>query len=637
MKKVLSLLLVSLLCFAMAFSFTACTDNSEDESASPTPTPTPLPADIDSSTVDVIGETWRVTELSFTSTKKYYAAKGEQAKVAFYGTFTHKDSGTSLTIPGFWDGDDVFKLRFAPTLYGVWEYTTKCDTDPDLNGKTGSIGANAYKGDLEIYKRGFVKSTIGTKYFTYADGTPFFYLGDTHWSLLTEEYDSAGDHAGNIKTDSHFKYIVDKRIEQGFTVYQSEPFPGDLTDGILQRVDLEAFQSADKYFKYIADKGLVHAHAQICFPTFSNKLAESKENQEALARYWVARFGAYPVMWTLSQEIDNDFYMENGNQSHIKYNDNFWVNIAEYINKYDAYNHPLTGHQENTDQTSIYGNCTNDKMNSNGGRSVFADEEVSNRTGHDWWGAQWATSFANPEKHWRIGEEYWASNKPAIMYESRYCYLWTKNFGARAQGWIAFLNGTFGYGYGAQDIWLYKGSGYTGDINSSDGRETVTTADKLMKWCDAIELESGYQVGYMRQFFEKFSWWKLVPDFDKNTYFLPGSSVNYACATEGNDVYVIYFYGKTKATGTLLQFDGNAKYTVKWFNPRTNEYIVVGENESANIADGNGNPAYQLPNKPSDISEDWVILVTKNKQFYFTQSPFTIANGDLIKKQRSAK
>ena len=36
--------------------------------------------------------------------------------------------------------------------------------------------------------------------------------------MLKEEIDSAGTNAGNVNTDSHFKYIVDKRIEQGFTV-----------------------------------------------------------------------------------------------------------------------------------------------------------------------------------------------------------------------------------------------------------------------------------------------------------------------------------------------------------------------------------------------------------------------------------
>jgi len=43
------------------------------------------------------------------------------------------------------------------------------------------------KGDLDIYKHGFIQAEAGCKYMTYADGTPFFYLGDTHWGMYREE------------------------------------------------------------------------------------------------------------------------------------------------------------------------------------------------------------------------------------------------------------------------------------------------------------------------------------------------------------------------------------------------------------------------------------------------------------------
>ena len=63
---------------------------------------------------------------------------------------------------------------------------------------------------------------------------------------------------------SQFKIIVDKRIEQGFTVYHSEPIGAkyNLSDG-LTGSDIFGFKDLDKRFKYIADKGLVHANAQL--------------------------------------------------------------------------------------------------------------------------------------------------------------------------------------------------------------------------------------------------------------------------------------------------------------------------------------------------------------------------------------
>ena len=778
MKKFLSTLLIAILCISMAFSFTACTDtnggdgsstptadngtsNDEGDSADNQPTPDNSgSSDPSTSTPDnnqgstdpnaIKCEIWRIAEISLTSSKKYVATKGQQGRVVFDGVFKHKETGEVITRPGFWDGGESFKIRFAPTKTGVWEYETKCATDENLNGKKGTINVSAYTGNLELYKRGFVTTDKNKKYFTYADGTPFFYLGDTHWTLFSEEFDSAGDRAGNLKTNSHFKYIVDKRIEQGFTVYQSEPLNSkfDLTDGLIQRDDLAGLQDVDRYFKYIADKGLVHANAQFFFPTYGYIIGHDYEALDYLARYWVARFGAYPVMWTLAQEIDNDFYYGRGDQKWFNYQNNPWLKVAESMNKYDDYDHPLTGHQEGAGRTAVTGESTTvedrtnggrsifvdedvtkstghswwgsqwginfstpqrlfeiakeywksnkpaviyegnycylwtkdygaraqgwmaylngcfghgygaidiwsgrgdqkwfnyqnnpwlkvaESMNkyddydhpltghqegagrtavtgesttvedrTNGGRSIFVDEDVTKSTGHSWWGSQWGINFSTPQRLFEIAKEYWKSNKPAVIYEGNYCYLWTKDYGARAQGWMAYLNGCFGHGYGAIDIWSYK-STYSMDKPTSDGRDIVSVEDKKKTWAEAVEFESAYQMGYMRKFFEQFSWWKLVPDFDTQKHFKSNVGYYYFCATIGNETYVLYLYNQLTDSGKLANMDNSATYTVKWFNPRTNEYKTIGTNIKPSGS------TYTLPAKPD--KNDWVVLATKN-------------------------
>ena len=42
--------------------------------------------------------------------------------------------GKELEVPGFYDGDGVWKLRFSPSLLGVWTWSTSSD-DPELNGR----------------------------------------------------------------------------------------------------------------------------------------------------------------------------------------------------------------------------------------------------------------------------------------------------------------------------------------------------------------------------------------------------------------------------------------------------------------------------------------------------------------------
>lgn len=617
MKQIPSRILLLLVCICLLF--TACKNENEPTSQVPSPTapgadssvtpvPTPIPEDIDASLVDVLAETWRATELTFKTKKKYTSSKKDAFAVVMDVIFKNQATGTTLTLPCFFNGGSEFCVRFAPTEYGIWNYTTVCESDDSLNGLTGSIGANAYKGDLEIYKRGFVK-TNGSKYFVYADGTPFFYLGDTHWNMFAEEFDSKGPYAGNLNTDSHFKYIVQKRLSQGFTVYQSEPLGAafNLTDGMDSR-DISGFKAADKYFQYLADVGLVHANAEFFFSSSMTKnIFEDEAYLEQMSRYWVARYGAYPVMWTLAQEIDNDCYFERNTGQEYSFLNNPWVKVAEYIHKYDAYNHPLTGHQENTSATTVTGAGTGTNKSGNG-VSVFVFPDVTERTGHDWWGAQWSPSLKSQADS-NVAKDYWKSSKVAVNYEGRYCYLWTKNFGARAQGWISYLSGMFGYGYGAADIWLYKSS-YNMDVDSNDGVETITIADKeKYKWPEAVEFESAYQMGYMRNFFSYLPWWSLVPDFNDKNFFTAQNGGVYTCATAGNDVYVVYLYNKSIAAGALLGMDENAVYTLQWFNPRTGEYTLISQEVKADTTIGN-RPAHEIPQKPD--KEDWVLLATKN-------------------------
>lgn len=81
----------------------------------------------------------------------------------------------------------------------------------------------------------------------------------------------------------------------------------DLTDGLDER-DIAGFQQLDRKFQYIADRGLVHAHSQLFFTDEIQHSRYTPAYLRALARFWVARYGAYPVLWTTAQEIDPHCY-----------------------------------------------------------------------------------------------------------------------------------------------------------------------------------------------------------------------------------------------------------------------------------------------------------------------------------------
>ena len=550
----------------------------------------------------VHGPVWRASEWSFVAGKDYSAGGGDS--VRFDVAFVHDASGRKLVRPAFWDGDRVFKVRFAPPQTGTWHWKSTCPDDPALDGLAGGFDADPYEGELKIYRHGFVKAEPGKKYFTYDDGTPFFYLGDTHWGMYTEEFDEPGPHAGETGATSHFKYVVRRRAEQGFTVYQSEPIraPFDVRDGKVDAADIAGFQIADDYYQTIADAGLVHANAEFFFAAEMRKaLADDEAAIERLCRYWNARFGAYPVLWTLAQEIDNDFYADR-KKAHNFYSvtNNPWVTVAKYLHRHDAYRHPLSGHQENTGHTTITGAGAgkDPKTRPDLGRSVFADPEAAKSVGHDWWAVQWSPALVSPVDH-KVTREYWASERIAVNYEGRYCCLWTKNFGARAQGWLAYLNGFRGYGYGAIDMWLYQSS-YDVKKDSHDGYEKITTADKQLPWCRAIEFPSAIQMGYLRAFFEALPWWELEPDLGEGRYYAPSRRAVGSVAAKAPELFVGYFHGTNVYTGRLKGAALNRVYAASWFNPRTGETTA-----SSDILSSMGGEL-PIPEKPD--AADWVFV-----------------------------
>ncbi len=508
------------------------------------------------------------------------------------------ESGTVLTVPAFWDGGKVWRVRFAPTEPGVWTFKTSCTPDDaGLNGQTGRLKAVPYDGNLEIYRRGFVTTREGLKYFVYADGTPFFYLGDTHWSMMKEEFDEPGPHAGKLKTDSHFKAIVDRRVEQRFTVYQSEPIGIsvylsdsnkvgiDYSDGISAD-DVKGFQKMDKYFAYIAQKGLVHANSQFFFPNEMKAIENDDAYLERLSRYWVARYSAYPVFWTLGQEVDDDFYGK------FDRSNNPYVKVCKWLYQYDPYRHPISAHQENAGCVTRTGNGSNVQP------SIF-----QNVPGHTWYAVQWSRPLNQPFDL-SVPKDFWngGQGKPAILYEGKYCYLWTKDFGARAQGWYAYLTGLYGYGYGAEDIWLYLSTYDMKSTSRHDGVSAVTPEDKAIPWSEALELPSAIQMGYMKKFLQEREWWKLTPEFSGGEMrFTPGAKVFYVAAHEQAKRFVFYFYSTGTETGTLENLPIGRVVTAVWFDPQTGAYqppVTLTASESGTVA---------LPKKPNDA--DWVLYV----------------------------
>lgn len=532
-------------------------------------------------------EQWKAIEITLTSTKQYSDPFNDVDISAVFSGPNH----TIITRPGYWDGGNTWKVRFAPTTTGMWTYRVVASnpSDSGLNNQIGQVWSQPYKGDLAIYKHGFLKAGEGDKYLRYADGTPFFYLGDTHWILPHERFSTSN--APGIA--SQFKYMVDKRKEQGFTVYQSEPIwqthggthtgadeekTANLNDGFTAD-DLEGFRNLDRKFKYIADSGLVHANAQVTWALDPVKNPiYTKAYMARIAKYWVARFGAYPVIWTIAQEIDKNMY---GNYDEETMEN--WYAVGQSLSDNDAYRHPIMPHMEGTSST------------------LPASSSWASKPYHDGWAVQWQGNLSGM----RVAKAFWnaSPSKPAVLYESGYDQFWTDSRGALGAAYKAFQYGMYGYGYGAAGVW---NDIYSKSVEQDDFGTASEMPERYFWWYDGANLQTADQLTDFKKFYTALDWWKLVPRFNDGAWASFKDTTRSLLSSDGNDTYVVFFYNSDTATGTLKQLNKLAKYNAYWFDPRTGSYYLIPETVKTKTS------SWCIPAKPN--ANDWVLLLEKQKK-----------------------
>ena len=127
-----------------------------------------------------------------------------QAEHTYENPYTEVDLWVQLEGPdfdkrvwGFWDGNNVFKVRVVATTPGEWRWRSGANVnDPGLVNKSGRFTAVAWtKKEMEDNpnRRGFVRTNPNAPHgFIYADGTPFFLMADTWWAAFTWRYPLEG-------------------------------------------------------------------------------------------------------------------------------------------------------------------------------------------------------------------------------------------------------------------------------------------------------------------------------------------------------------------------------------------------------------------------------------------------------------
>ncbi len=489
--------------------------------------------------------------------------------------------GKELRVPAFWDGDNKWKVRYSSPILGVHRFRSICSktNDKGLDGVTGKVDVEAYKGKNLLFKHGALRVADDKRHFAYADGTPFFWLGDTWWMGLTKR----------LAWPTDVKVLADDRSKKGFNVIQivaglypdmpafderGENEAGFPWEHDYSRIRPEYFDAADRRIMFLADQGFVPAVVG-AWGYHLNWLGKDKMKKHW--RYIIARWGALPVVWIAAGETTMPFYLSETKDADKERQKKEWTEIMSYMRETDPFHRLITCHPSRTARASVTD------------PSVL-DFDMQ-QSGHGSPGAQQAG----------LALEGWSDQPimPVISGESRYEALAIPQplpaAAARQAFWAHTINTGFaGHTYGANGIWQVNGLQHPYGASPGGNNWGITP------WNDAMRLPGSTQLSAAKRLIVSLPLWNRM---EPRPEWVAGDSGRAAplCAASGDELRLVYMLAP--GTVKLRSLIAGAKYTAAWFNPVSGETLT----DFTLIADTTGNSSAISPAE----DQDWVLTLRR--------------------------
>jgi len=230
-----------------------------------------------------------------------------------------------LTVPGFYDGDGLYRLRFMPDAEGEWRYQTASNIQC-LDGIAGTVEVGPAKpgshGPVRVHDR---------YHFAYDDGTPFLPFGTTAYNWVNQPPDIVAQTWETLAAAPFNKVRMSPMPKHYFYNLNEPllyPFEGGLLPGMeeaaaaipmtndgskasgIYAFDFDRPNPAFwRYFDMVVaqmnemsiecDFILFHPYDRWGFAHMS------KEQNLRYIKYAVARYAAYPnIWWSMANEWD---------------------------------------------------------------------------------------------------------------------------------------------------------------------------------------------------------------------------------------------------------------------------------------------------------------------------------------------
>lgn len=431
----------------------------------------------------------------------------------------------------------------------------------------------AWQGPSVDFSHGKLRVSDNKRFLQFADGTPFFYLGDTGWELF---------HRLN-KAETE-KYLENRR-EKGFTVIQAvalaelDGLNTPNADGNKPLIDNDPLRPNEAYFAHVdwvikkaAEKGLFIG----LLPTWGDKVDKQWGvgpvvfNNDNAFKYgtWIGnRYKDFPnIIWINGGD-------RNGGGNNLP----IWDAIATGIKSVDK-NHLMTLHP--------WGEHSSSEWFQN---SDWLDFNMM-QTGHG------QRSYAI-YKRLLVKDYELKPVKPTFDGEPRYedhpvnwkpeVLGWFDDADIRQAMYWGIFSGGHGNTYGCHPVWQML----------SPGKQPIGLARH--NWYEVLDLPGAWDLVHARRLMESRPYFSRVPD---QSLIVPSyyPETDYIVATRGEGYAFVYFPTGWSAEIYLNKI-GTQNINASWYNPRT------GETKFLEKIPGKGTRKFNPPS--NGRGNDWILIL----------------------------
>ena len=497
--------------------------------------------------------------------------------------------GRILHVPAFWAGDSRWCIRFAPDVTGEHSISVEAaPADPGLHGATAVLVALENRSSNPLLRHGAIRVSRDRPTFEHQDGTPFLWFGDTWWMLMSDR----------VSFPEGFRALTADRHAKGFTVAQVVVgFPPDVTpfdgrDGNeggspweagYARINPTYFDFVDLRIAWLCRAGIVPC---ILGSWGYHVGFMGEERMQEHWRYLIARYAAYPVLWSIAGEGGMAYYLSQDREADSRKQLDTWSRVARNIRRLDPYRRPLTMHPRSQSWDDIsepdlldFHMLQPGHMPHALGSGVKMIAEARDKFP--------TLPVVNAEPPY---EGHMGTNGPDVQ---RYAF------------WSSMLSGAAGFTYGAAGIFQAN------DRDRPTGDRPDGGAFDATFWDDAIAFAGASQLAHSKAWLAALPFQRLVPDpqcvrvelrWGAELYHPP---FQVFAARDGVDCVVAYlplrYYHWDGPT--VCGLAPGEPYEAQYLNPESFERYDLGSLNS----DSSGHVA--LPGLP--VLHDWVVVVRR--------------------------